>query len=527
MLAGDGGQHRGRALHRRALQQVRDGAQAAQFFTAAGAPRAAVLQEGQRRAMAGRFSGGLAVQHMQAAVQRRHHGHHAGGRRRLFGDQRGDQAALAARGQRQRFVDAVVGHQRADRAESLNVVHGGVGAVPGEGIAGDQQRGLEERAARRALAHRRKVSRSAAIGQLRALAQQRHALGHVGLLRVRGQRAHAHALDGRVTHDDLGQARLELLGHGVQVLARHDGAADGGALLAGLHRHFAGHFLDEEVEFFVVRRHVRGQDGAVQRVGLGVEGDAVADEVRVHAQLGGGVGGAGEGHHVRAFQAVEQVARATDDKLQRARRQDAGVIDQTHHGLGQVAGGCGGLADAGHAGQEAGRELFEQAPDGEVEGVDVHRQPATRHQDVRAGKAALLAQRHRRAFVDQVAAGQLGLAQAGIGEQRAGATFNIDPAVGARGAGVRGDGVERLFVVVQVLGQRLQARGALLEVQRQQARQSGAAGVVHGFGKVQRLGMGMGHGLAVKGAAQGLGRLLANPAAADETLKKSGHCRGF
>jgi hypothetical protein len=64
----------------------------------------------------------------------------------------------------------------------------------------------------------------------------------------------------------------ERLGHRVQVLARHDGAADRGALLAGLDRHLARHFLDEEVELLVVGRHVGRQDGAVQRVGLGVEG---------------------------------------------------------------------------------------------------------------------------------------------------------------------------------------------------------------------------------------------------------------
>jgi hypothetical protein len=35
----------------------------------------------------------------------------------------------------------------------------------------------------------------------------------------------------------------------------------------------------------------------------------------------------------------------------------------------------------------------------------------------------------RRAFVHQVAAGQLARAHAGVGEQRAGAAFDVDPAV--------------------------------------------------------------------------------------------------
>ena len=53
VLAGHGRQHGGRALHRRALQVVRDGAQAAQLLAAAGAARAAVLEHRQRRAVAG------------------------------------------------------------------------------------------------------------------------------------------------------------------------------------------------------------------------------------------------------------------------------------------------------------------------------------------------------------------------------------------------------------------------------------------------------------------------------------------
>jgi hypothetical protein len=51
------------------------------------------------------------------------------------------------------------------------------------------------------------------------------------------------------------------------------------------------------------------------------------------------------------------------------------------------------------------------------------------------------------------------------------------------------------LALVEVLGQRLQAVGALLEIQLQQvARQAHAAGVVHRLGEVDRLGMGVGHG---------------------------------
>jgi hypothetical protein len=45
--------------------------------------------------------------------------------------------------------------------------------------------------------------------------------------------------------------------------------------------------------------------------------------------------------------------------------------------------------------------------------------------------------------------------------------MSIQPST-ARGAGVGRDGVELFLALAQVLGQRLQARGALLEIQRQQ-----------------------------------------------------------
>jgi hypothetical protein len=48
---------------------VLDGAQAAEFLAAAGAARAAVLEQRQRRAVAGGLDRGFAVQHQQAAVQ--------------------------------------------------------------------------------------------------------------------------------------------------------------------------------------------------------------------------------------------------------------------------------------------------------------------------------------------------------------------------------------------------------------------------------------------------------------------------
>ena len=118
-------------------------------------------------------------------------------------------------------------------------------------------------------------------------------------------------------------------------------------------------------------------------------------------------------------------------------------------------------------------------------------------------------------------------AQARIGEQRAGAAFDVDPAVAARGTGVGRNSVELLLAFVQVLRQRLQPFGALLEVQRQQRRAADAAGMVRGGGEVRRLGVRGGHGAAVDGAAQGLRRLAAEPGAGDVALQGGGHGEGL
>ncbi|MCY1291820.1 hypothetical protein D9M70_410230 [compost metagenome] len=517
VLAGDRHQHARRALHRAALQVVLDRAQAAELLATAGAARAAVLELRQRRAVAGGFGRRFAVEDVQAAVQCGGGRHHLGGDARVPGDQAGDQAALAAGGQGDGFVEVVVAHQGADRAERLDVV----GAALGVRVAAAQQGRGEERAVVDPLAARGEAVLRAEQ-QLAGLQQRLDALGDVGLLGVRGQRAHLHAFHRRIADHHLAQPLAQALGHGVEVFAGNDGAADRRALLPGLGGHLAGDFLDEQVEFFVVRGDFRGEDRAVQRVGFGVERNRVAHQVGVDAQLGGGVGRTGEGHHVLALQAVQQVAGAADDQLQAAFGQQAGFVHQAHGGFGQVAGGGGRFDDAGHAGEEARGELLQHAPDREVEGVDVHGQAAARHQDMGAGEGALLAQRHGRTFVDDVSRRQLAGADAGVAEQGAAAALDVDPAVGAGGAAVAGQGVELFLVLVEVERQGLEARRALLEVHGHEAGDTALAAMFDGFGEVQGFLVGAEEGAAVDGAAQCLGTMLADPAAADEALQRGG-----
>jgi hypothetical protein len=255
VFARHGRQHGGRALHRRALQVVGDGAQATQLFAAAGAARAAVLEQRQRRAVAGGLGRRFAIQHVQAAVQQASAGTMRAPRfRGLLVTRRAHQAALAARGQGAGL--------RRPPSYGISVLTGPKASTSCTALVG-------QRVARTAAAWARRrrhspcprpPARQSPRRRRRPvprLAQQGHALGHVGLLRVRGQGAHLHALHRRVTHHHLGQARAQGARPPRPGAARHDGAADGGALLAGLDRHLARHLLHEQVELFVVGRDTR------------------------------------------------------------------------------------------------------------------------------------------------------------------------------------------------------------------------------------------------------------------------------
>ena len=112
--------------------------------------------------------------------------------------------------------------------------------------------------------------------------------------------------------------------------------------------------------------------------------------------------------------------------------------------------------------------------------------------------------------------------QAGVGEQRAVAALDVDPAVGAGGAAVVRDRVELFFTFAQVQGQRLETLGPLLEVQRHQSADALAATVLDGFGEVRTLFVGARNLVAIDGAAQHLGTVLADPATGDETLQGRG-----
>ena len=99
----------------------------------------------------------------------------------------------------------------------------------------------------------------------------------------------------------------------------------------------------------------------------------------------------------------------------------------------------------------------------------------------------------------------------GVGEQRAGAALDVDPAVGAGGAGGEALGVELLLVGHQELAERLQHRGALVEGELAQLRADGVAAPGEGGGEVDAGGVDLGDG----GAGGGVEERLALAGAAD------------
>ena len=139
------------------------------------------------------------------------------------------------------------------------------------------------------------------------------------------------------------------------------------------------------------------------------------------------------------------------------------------------------------------------------------------------GKSAFFPQRHRGPFVQHIARRQLVTAQRGIGKQGTGPAVDIDPAVGPCGTCVGRDGIQRFLVFHQILGQRLESLGAFLKVQRQQVSAALRTGKVQCTFKINGLGMGVGHGMAVDSAAQALCGLGAKPLTGDITLEGGGH----
>ena len=143
--------------------------------------------------------------------------------------------------------------------------------------------------------------------------------------------------------------------------ARHDRATDRGALLPRLGGHLARHLTRVEIKLLIVGCHVGREDRAVERISLGIERDAVLEQVRM----------------ARSFCAVaaEPVRVTTSQPSSRSSRSprppmtscsasggECRFLDAPYQRLGKITRGGRGLHEAGHAGEKARREFLEQAP---------------------------------------------------------------------------------------------------------------------------------------------------------------------
>lgn len=196
-----------------------------------------------------------------------------------------------------------------------------------------------------------------------------------------------------VAHSDRGQLGAHRIRNLVQTVLRHQGAADGGALLARFDRHLGDQLFDEEIEFGCFRHRVRTEDGAVQRVRLGIEADGVAGNHRMGAQRHRGVGGSGDREQILTGQVVEEITGRGTDELKGAGWQQARLDGSAHHEFSEVGGLTGGLDDAGHPGEKGGGELLEHAPHREVERVDLHRRTDQRRVNMLHTDGSALADR--------------------------------------------------------------------------------------------------------------------------------------
>src|SRR5699024_6772833 len=125
----------------------------------------------------------------------------------------------------------------------------------------------------------------------------------------------------------------------------------------------------------------------------------------------------GEGDVVAVVQVVEEDAGGAGDELDGTLGQDARLDHEAHAPGGDVAGGSRRLHQGGHARDEGGGELLQHAPDGEVEGVDLHRDAGHRGVDVGAQDARVAGEDLGGAVHDDVPVGQLAAALGGVGEQ--------------------------------------------------------------------------------------------------------------
>ena len=301
---------------------------------------------------------------------------------RIVREDRTDQRSLAPPGQRDGVIGPVIGHHRADRAEGLDIMDR-LRRIGGVAI---HQHRIQKGPAFGIARHQPHIA-GIARHDGRIGGQVADAVADLNPLRLAGQRAHAHDLVAGVADRGFRQPRGQRRDHGILAPARHENAADGGAFLARLDGHFARNLAHEQIEFGAVRVGIGAKHGGVQAVGFHRESHAFFDHRRVGFQLAPGRGRAGEGDHILTGHMVQQIADAAGNQAYRAGRQMR--LHVAHHQFGQIGRLAARLDDRGHPRDQRRRQLFQHAPAGKVEGVDMDRGAFQRCQDMLAQKAAI------------------------------------------------------------------------------------------------------------------------------------------
>ena len=501
VFTGDGHEGVGGALQGGALHVVLDRPGAAQFLAATGAARAAVHQHRQRRAVAGGFARAVAVEDQHASVPARGCQDDAARLVVVVGVHRTGEAALAKRRDGHRLFQIAIGHEGADRAKGLNLVHQALV----EGIVAKQQGGRIERAT---------AVITPCEGEVAATTQQ-----HFTLLRqlinpgldIPGlvpahQRSHVDACHRGIPHHSASQARLQGRGHSLHLVRRHNDAANRGTFLPRLDGHLPGDFPDKQGELRLIDLHRLTEDGAVKGVGLHREGNRLRHNIRMDFQLAAGAGGAGKRHHVLLPEMVEQVAGTAADQLHGSLRETPAGDDLPHHRRGQVGAGRRRLDDNRHACRQAGSDLFKHAPAGKIVGVDMHRHTGLGAEDMAPQKRSLRGQPLDLALNQDDIVGKLAGHQAGVAEYGADSALDIHPAIGAGGTGASRHCVEIFLLRHQVPGHGFQGRRALVKRHGAQRRTADLVGVAHHRREIDAVAGDLAHGVPRHGIKNGRAR---------------------
>ena len=413
-------------------------------------------------------------------MMRRNAQHDLFGHGLVIGEDRRHERALAHLCQFDRLAKIVIRQHGRDRAEGLDLMHG----LRGKGLVGVQQTRVQERTRARIArgkAHLVGIARDD-LGHSLKIADP---LAHLFALIERGQRPHPRTLGVRQAKRGLAQTITQRLDERRNLCARRDDTADRGAFLPGLHRHLARDLLDEKIELRRARDRIGAKDRGVQTVGLHREAYRVCDHRRMRLELASRPGRAGKGDRVLPRQVIEHIAHRTADKLKSALGQDARLDDAPHHKLGQIGRLAGGFDYAGHTGQQRRRDLFQHPPDGEVEGVDMHRDALQGRQDVLRAETAILRKQLQIAIGQDAGVGQLAPPFRGEGQHGADAALDVDPTVRARGAGAIAFVVELFLALHQREAKRLEHPGTLMERHRAQLRPGGLAAMRQNIREIQ------------------------------------------